>query len=279
MDSVFAQLAQAGLEIEGPLRFGVLVRCRADGDKGRKQSGWYVAHEFRLDSGETVVVGRYGNWKRYGAEALKIEIDRRVLSAGERQRIEQQQQQLRAQAEQEKRERAAEAASRAHRIWAKLPDTGRSAYLDRKKVGAYGIRFSRGSIVVPVTLGTELVGLQFIAGDGEKKFLTGTPKHGASHLLGRVANDYAGLLWIAEGYATAATVHEATRQPVVMAFDAGNLLPVAQHWKRWVPAAQLVFAADNDSSTKGNPGVTKAREAASQVRGLVVVPSFEGIAA
>jgi putative DNA primase/helicase len=279
VDDVLSQLAAAGLEIAKPLEFARLVRCRADGDKGGKESGWYVLHEMRLDSGDTVIVGRYGNWKRFGGESLSIEFDKPALSAAERQRLETQQQQLREQASQEKQERAAEAASRAHQIWEKLPDSGKSDYLNRKKVGAFGVRFSRGSIVIPVRNAEGLVGLQFIAADGSKKFLTGTAKNGAWHLIGAVSADYLGTLWIAEGYATAATVHMAMYAPVVVAFDAGNLLPAAKEMRRLYPGVRIAFAADDDALTQGNPGLTKAREAARQVSGLVVAPRFGEAAA
>ena len=102
--------------------------------------------------------------------------------------------------------------ARARRIFEKLPDSGTSEYLKRKGVRAYGLRFSRGSIVVPVRDERgDLVGLQFIDGEGAKKFLTGTAKRGAWHWVGELGNR--GPVAIAEGYATAATIHEATGWP------------------------------------------------------------------
>lgn len=271
------QLESAGLIIEGSVEYGRLVRCKVDGDTGRKQSGWYVLHDLRLDSGETVTVGRYGNWKRYGGESLRIEFDTPGLTEAERQRLAAEQDKLRQQAEVERQERAASAAGRAAKILAGLPDTGASDYLDRKQVRAYGLRFSRGSIVVPVrNAAGDLVGLQFIGPNGDKKFLTGTPKRGCWHLIGTppAPSDDKGLLWVAEGYATAATVHQATDCPVAVAFDAGNLLPVAQALRALYPVARIAIAADNDAHKPGNPGVTKAREAALAVGGVVVVPQF-----
>jgi len=278
---VIDQLAQAGLEIDGALEYGRLVRCRADGDRGRKCSGWYVLHELRLDSGAMVTVGRYGNWKRYGGEAIALTFDGTTLSESERRRLQAEQARIRAEAEAERKARAEEAARRAASIWPKLPDTGKSAYLDKKQVRAYGVRFSRGSIVVPVRNDRyELVGLQFIGPDGEKKFLTGTPKQGCFHLIGELPEDNPkALLWIAEGYATAATVHMATSCPVAVAFDAGNLVPVARALRALAPDTRIAIAADNDAATPGNPGVTKAREAALAVGGVAVVPQFDGVAA
>lgn len=280
--SFINQLESAGLIIDGAVEYGRLVRCKVDGDTGRKQSGWYVLHDLRLDSGETVTVGRYGNWKRYGGESLRVEFDRPGLTEAERQRLAAEQDKLRQQADAEKQERAASAAIRAAKIWAGLPDTGKSDYLDRKQVRAYGLRFSRGSVVVPVcNAAGDLVGLQFIGADGGKKFLTGTPVSGAWHMIGEppAPSDDKGLLWVAEGYATGATVHEATGCAVVLAFHAGNLVPVAKALRDLYPLARIAIAADNDAATPGNPGLTKAREAALAVGGVVVVPDFGRVAA
>lgn len=70
MDSVISQLQAAGLVIDGRPETGRLVRCKAEGDRGGKESGWYVLHDFRLDNGEVVQVGRYGNWKTMGKSLL-----------------------------------------------------------------------------------------------------------------------------------------------------------------------------------------------------------------
>lgn len=274
MQDVHAQLESAGLIVDGVLdTSGRLVRCRVDGDTHSKKSGWYVLHEFRLRNGGTVLTGRYGNWKRYGDESLKVEFDLPELSDQERQEFAQRQAEQRMQAEQEKQVRAADAAERAGRIFSKLPEGGASDYLKRKKVRAFGLRFSRGSIVVPVrNIDGDLVGLQFIDADGGKKFLTGTPKRGAMHILGEI--DPRATVVIAEGYATAASVHQAVKWPVVVAFDAGNILPVSQAIRGRYPDVDMIIAADNDYMTAGNPGITKAREAALSVNARICWPEF-----
>ncbi|MPN61615.1 DNA primase TraC [bioreactor metagenome] len=63
-----------------------------------------------------------------------------------------------------------------------------------------------------------------------------------------------------------------------MAFDAGNIKPVAQAIRRKFPALCLVICADNDTETAGNPGLTAAREAARAVRAALAVPMFSGVA-
>lgn len=273
IDAVISQLQAAGLLIDGMPRIGVLTRCKVEGDKGGKESGWYVIHEIRLDNGSMVFVGRYGNWKTMGPDSLALKFDRPADGA-DRDRIMKAQQELRAAAEAEKREKAAAAAERAADLWQKLPEMGASEYLKKKRVPAYGLRFSRGSVVVPVrNLAGDLTGLQFIAGDGTKKFMTGTAKAGCFHLIGDVQEGRP--LCIAEGYATGATIHKVMGWPVAVAFDAGNLTPVAKALRDQYPEQKILICADNDMETLGNHGVTKAREAARLVGAVVAVPQFQ----
>ena len=82
-------------------------------------------------------------------------------------------------------------------------------------------------------------------------------------------------LCIAEGYATAASIYESTGYAVAVAFDAGNLEPVAVTLRRKFPKTKIVICADNDIGTPRNPGLTRALEAARAVDGLVALPTFD----
>lgn len=136
-----------------------------------------------------------------------------------------------------------------------------------------------GNLVVPmVTPGGDMVGAQLIQPSGKKLFVKGTAKEGNYHPVGKPPTEPAGVIIIAEGYATAARVHQATGHLSIAAFDAGNLLPVGKAIRKKYPEARIVFAADNDRMTMKpveNPGVTKATEAAAAVGGLVAVPQFQ----
>jgi len=83
-----------------------------------------------------------------------------------------------------------------------------------------------------------------------------------------------GTVCIAEGFATAMSIHEATGHAVAVAFDAANLEPVAKSLRKKFPDVGLILCADDDDKTVGNPGLTKAAEAARAVGGLVAVPDF-----
>lgn len=272
-DNAMDQLAAGGLEINGTPELGQLKRCKTSDDRSGKESGWYVLHEFALSAGDLVLVGAYGNWKT-GLTAT-IELDKtRQLSDAERAAFREQMQATRRAAAVEREQRAVDCKSRAAKIWAALGDSGASDYLDKKQVSAWGVKFSRGSIVVPVrNIEGELLGLQFIAPDSTKRFLTGTPKKGAFHFVGDDSPRTP--LAIAEGYATAATVHQATGWPCVVAFDAGNLMPVCRALRDKWPERELIICGDDDTETEGNPGRTKATLAAQAVGARVVFPGFD----
>ena len=173
--------------------------------------------------------------------------------------------------------------------WSAATETGSSPYLERKGVQPYGVRFALdGWLLVPLrdTAG-KLWNLQRIAPDKptngapDKLFLKGGRKSGLWHWLGAVASpgDEAtvpDVILICEGYATGASLHQATGRPVAVAFDAGNLLHVAKAMQARYPAALLVLAGDDDMQTGAqsgrNPGRDKATAAARAVHGLAVFP-------
>jgi putative DNA primase/helicase len=93
---------------------------------------------------------------------------------------------------------------------------------------------------------------------------------GCYHAIGKPT----GKLIVCEGYATGASIHEATGHAVAVAFNAGNLSAVALALRAKYPKLQIIIAADDDSQTDGNPGMTEARAAALAVSGLVAVPDF-----
>lgn len=171
------------------------------------------------------------------------------------------------------RERADQAAKNAREVWAAASEQGQSPYLARKGVGAHGVRFAaNGDLLVPlVDAAGELVNVQRIAsqpptdeqaraGLTEKRFLPGGRKKGMCHLLDD-ANGANSIL-LAEGYATAASLYEATGLPVAVAFDAGNLVHVARELRAAHPLALLLVCADDDRATEARSGKNPGRDGA-----------------
>ena len=150
--------------------------------------------------------------------------------------------------------------------------TNANLYLQRKGVNAYGIRQLRDMLVVPVRDAPGLLhSLQFISTDGAKRFLTGGRIQGCYFAIGKPFD----MLLLAEGMATACTLHQATGAAVAVCFNCGNLLPVARALRDKYPRLRIVVCADNDVATPGNPGLTHGRAAALAVDGYLAVPRFE----
>ncbi|HEX5806101.1 MAG TPA: DUF927 domain-containing protein [Macromonas sp.] len=192
----------------------------------------------------------------------------------------QRQQQEQARSQQAQEQAAADALAR----WQAASETGHSPYLERKGVQGYGVRYMPdGWLLVPLcdAAGT-LWNVQRIApakptdGAPEKLFCKGGRKSGLWHLLGHVWADAGAAVLVAEGYATAATLHQATGLPVAVAFDAGNLDKVAKALHKVYPAILVVVCGDDDRDTEArtgiNPGRVKAKQAAKAVQGLAVFP-------
>ncbi|EAN3150987.1 DNA primase [Salmonella enterica subsp. houtenae serovar 48:z4,z32:-] len=164
------------------------------------------------------------------------------------------------------------------------PATG-NAYLTRKgfpdrecpvltvmhKTG--GVTFRTGDVVAPLydDAGT-LVNVQLINADGLKRTLKGGAVKGTCHII--EGQKQAGKrLWIAEGYATALTVHHLTGETVMVALSSVNLLSLASLARQKHPACQIVLAADRDLNGDGQ---TKAAAAADACEGVVALPPVFG---
>ena len=169
--------------------------------------------------------------------------------------------------------RQMEAAARARELWESAsPADGSHPYLLNKGVKPYGIREKEGNLLIPLRTGIELHSLQTIFPDGQKRFLAGGKTGDCYYSIGRPVDAH--VLCIVEGFATGASIHEATGYPVAIAFTATNLRPVAMTMKKLFPDMTLIICGDDDYQTEGNPGVTQAKKAARAVKGFVAVPEF-----
>lgn len=244
---------------------GKLHRFSTNG-KPRDDSGWYVLH---LDG---LPAGVFGCWREGFSQTWCGKSDDTLTQAereAHRQRIEAMRQQRDADTEQRHDAAATAAAQR----WKAASPATQHPYLTRKGVQAHGVKADGQTLLIPMrdTAG-KLRSLQSIDPEGEKRFHPGGRVTGCFHGIGKPD----GVLIVVEGFATGASVHEATGHAVAVAFNAGNLLAVTTDLHRKYPAMRLIVAADDDHLTPGNPGLTKATEAARAVGGLLAVPEFFG---
>lgn len=140
--------------------------------------------------------------------------------------------------------------------------------------------FKYGAIAIPLYHAEHgLMNLQIITAPskknptGKKLFLRFGRKSACSFAWG-LSQSNANPIVICEGYATAASIHMATHWPVVVSFDCGNLIPVAEWIRELYPDTKLIVAGDDDFKTKDNPGREKALRAGNLVGAAVVLPEF-----
>ena len=184
--------------------------------------------------------------------------------------------------ETEKKRQHEQAARLAAKIWGKAqPASENHPYLVNKGVKVLeGIRQQGDELLVPLQdMDGKLYNIQRILPNGDKFFLKGSRKQGLFFVLGKLDSQ---IVCFAEGFATAATIFEATEYTTVVCFDAGNMIEVAQIFHAKYPDKKKIFCADNDfldnqgqlRPPEKNIGVVKATHAAQLVGGLLVVPEF-----
>jgi phage/plasmid primase-like uncharacterized protein len=177
-----------------------------------------------------------------------------------------------------------DAARKAYGFWRYSETNGRSEYLERKKVGYYGIRF-RSSLqygdVAVVPMRDEVGRLwnyQLLNSDGTNRLPKEARTEGLFHMIGVAANGQP--IGVAESYVTSASCFELTSIPTACAFSCQNLKSVAIILRQKYPESRLIIFADNDRhlQVKGgvNQGIIKGQEAirAIEVGAVLVSPDF-----
>jgi len=228
-------------------------------------AGWYVLHC------DGIPAGAFGDWRTGVSENWRADVGR-ALTPAEQAQHRARMDEARRSREQEQERRHAEARKVAEETWrAATPAPSDHPYLLAKGIQPHGLRVHGGRLLVLMRDSAGVVhSLQTIAPDGSKLFLSCGRVSGCYFGIGRPD----GVLLICEGFATGASLHEATGHAVAVAFNAGNLEPVARCLREKYPSLPLVLCADDDYRTAGNPGITKATEAARAVGGLMAVPDF-----
>ncbi|MBV0932030.1 toprim domain-containing protein [Marinobacterium weihaiense] len=234
---------------------GVLHRIHVDGDKPGTLNGWYVLH------GDGIPAGEFGSW-RTGIQATWSAKPDGEMTHQERKKHRDRLKQMRLQRDTERQQRQQQTADQAARLWSDATSADPAhPYLSRKGIQPHHLRQHGELLLVPMIDATgALWNLQRICPDGTKRFMAGGRVSGCFTLFGDLS---AGPVYVAEGVATGATIHEQSGLPTVCAMNAGNLLPVCTALAD--PERQLTVCADNDHRTQGNPGITKGREAAAAV--------------
>lgn len=248
------------IKIDGQLhRFSTKGRSKDD-------SGWYIAF------GDGIPAGRFGCWRDNIESSWRADIGR-DLTASESMALARRQAEAQAARDQAKKVKHEAAASTVAQIWEDAgPASPDHPYLKRKQVTPHGARITGdGRLIVPM-YGTDghLSSLQYITGDGDKKYHPGGAVRSCFWLIG----DPDRTIFIAEGFATAATIQEVTGCAVAIAYSASNIPHVSEVMReKYGFTMELVIVSDNDLSGVGK---NYSDQGAAKSGARVVMPPEQG---
>lgn len=256
---------------------GKIHRFKAD-SKDTKNSGWYVGFQQHSQmGGEMFQVVVFGNFRE--GVTHQYHTDKISYTAHDRKAIKDQIEKAKKAAETQRQVAWGEVAEEVQKIWDSLNKEGESDYIKKKRITdcrENGIKFDGlGSIFVPAKdIDGKIWSFQKIGWDSSKFFHPGGRIQNCFHTIGQLGT---ARTFIAEGFATGATISIATGETVVCAFNAGNLKAVAREIKRKYPETEIIICGDDDKwKGEKNVGREKATEAAKAVLGRAVFPVFKG---
>ena len=274
------KMREAGLVIDKyPEINGRSTRVAVQGDKAGQTSGWYKIHT------DGVPVCLFQNW-RTGDGVQKLvapstKIDMSIDLEKVKFNTEAMAAKLSSQEEATKQLHA-EVAKNVQERLAVYKESERTEYIQNKDIpvfkGVYAT--NRGATVVPLSdIDGNVKTMQTILPTGTKMFEKGGELKGSMHVINadNLAEATGGIV-VCEGYATGATIREATNGHfgVVCAMTSHNLLDVAKAVSEKYPDKPLIIAGDNDRfNVNGNVGRLTAEAVAKELGAKVVIPEFQ----
>jgi phage/plasmid primase-like uncharacterized protein len=262
----------AGLEPPEEIHFDGKIHRFRSGTKGSPghgdKPGWYLVF------GDGIPAGRFGCWRAGMEVTWRADIGRKLTQTEEMSHAKRlaEAKALRDAAIERQHQVASETVEK---IWTTAnPANAEHPYLAKKGIQTHGARITGdGRLVVPLydSDGT-LATLQYIDHEGGKLYHPGGQTGGKFWMVGSL--DEPGTLFVAEGFATAATIHETTDRPVVVAYSASNLVPVTGTLREMYGATQdIVIVADHDNSGVGQ---RYAEQASAKYGARMVMPPILG---
>jgi putative DNA primase/helicase len=242
---------------------GKIHRFRSDASKAK--NGWYIAYS------DGRPAGHFGCWRRQIDVSWRAEGGPSMTPAEEIAHAKRMAE-MRAIRDAELARQREVVAEVVEQIWSELPEAPADhPYLQRKGVKPHGSKMtSDGKLVVPLfDVDGGISSLQYIEGDGGKRYHPGGEVKGKFWMVGKPSD---GVVYLAEGFATAATIHEVTGRPCVIAYSASNLVDVAGLLVGMY-GNRITIVADND---KGHVGLRAAEQACAKHGVRYVIPPIPG---
>lgn len=306
-------LNSAGLEVDIPIMDGILRRVRVDGDKGAQKSGAYVGYIDGIPAGfiQNFKTGFIGNWK-YDKLDIAPYSDELIFSKktqnsskGNTDFI---QKQLQREKNLEDEYKKTAKILYDEFLTANFAVKNHAYFVKKKVYKNYGLKQDRfGNLLMPLfDINEKFWSLQRIFPNGNKMIgalLSNEQKENGEKLLAKKRGNFFVLsddmdlydknlvklnieallkynkVYLCEGFATAASVYEACKMPVIVGLDVGNLEFVVQDFSARFRNIHIMIAADNDAKKEKKSGVNIGKEKAMQIKNnfknvSVCIPNF-----
>lgn len=268
-NALLQAMAEAGIAPALPLTeapHGEIQRFEVASDKQGNLNGWIVSYNNGFDSDVYV----FGSWKLGSSHTFSAS-GKTAADPETRLQIES----ARREAERAKAEEQRQAALVCYEQWQRTRPAIKHPYLTAKSIQPHIARVDNDNwLLIPVVdMQGQLTSLQYINLTGGKSFRKGGKISGCFCPIGY--GESASTILVCEGFATGATLREASGLPVIVAFNAGNLKPVTVTLRLQNPRAKIIVCADNDHTNQTqNVGIAKATEAAKLAGALMIYPTF-----
>lgn len=269
VEEQFAEvLAAAGFMAPEIVADGKIHRFDGPDEKRGKKSAWYVLYA------DGVGAGSFGDWRTGSTQSWCVK-SVSELTAAERAENSERKREMKAAREAEEARNAEAAREVVAKHWEAAGGVrSDQSYVMKKGIRPRGAKQLRDQLLIPLRdIDGTLHSMQYVQPDGARTFKRGGRVAGCFCTVGDEPKDGRTIL-ICEGWATACSLHQATGETVFAAMSAANLAAVAKAARERYPRAAIIVCADDDYRTEGNPGVSKANEAARTVGGTVAMPSF-----
>ncbi len=286
LSDLISEMQGNGLVVDFIDTSGELVRVPVSAtasnrpDKTNERSGWYVYNQLDAD-----FVCLYGNW-RTSLEQKFTSYNTNEMTVAQKRDLQVKVEEAQLRREEAKKTKQDEVALYVKDKFAKAGEVKEHKYLTDKRVENHGLRLtSTNNLMIPLhtiikssdtgLLVSRIRSLQYIFPDGTKKFASGGEVRGNIFLIGVEHHLLPTLetLVICEGYATGASIYEATGLPCAVVFSA-NFCLTATTRLRAITNSKFLLALDNDTSGVGEKCANEVASAVSNC--MVRLPSVIG---
>ncbi len=266
MTEIIAHMRANGFDVDGS---NLILDGKVHRFGDKKKSNWLIGFQNHSRGGQIFHVVQYGTWKTGDVFTYKTNVE---LDGDDKVFIQKKINEAKEKAAAEKIKIQTETADACAKFWETLGESELTDYCIRKQIRSlYGARSKNSEIYIPVRDETgKLWGLQRIQNDGGKYFSPGQKIKGCFHTIGEIRG--AETIYVAEGFATGASIYAAIERPVVVSFNSGNIGPTCEAIRRLNPETKIVICGDDDKWSERNAG----REAAEKIDyATSVFPKFK----